>query len=568
MSMIHLLQRWAAALAVGVILFPVASFAAAPTITSFSPTSGPIGTTVVVKGTNLTTPTAVKFDGTTAKFTGSTSTQLTATVPATGAGTIAISTAGGTATSSAVFTVTPGVALTPTSGHPSLAVAMTGGGFGPYTAVDVYFDTVDTALATSNGKGVVSITVQVPKTSQPGTHWMTMVERANDYAAQAAFTVNTNWVMQGFSAANSGFNTFENTLTTDNVNQLGPQWKANISNYGNPAPILELNGNVYVINEEGLISTFSNTGTLLWTAKLPTFYYEQPAFTTSAGLMIFGNGSSVYAFKYNCRSDGGVCSPTWVTSLGTVTVTAGLTLFKGIVYVPGSDGSIHPLTPATGALGTSFYATDNTLGAVTTPIVFDLDGSYYYATGGTLQGYKSSGYYFTSTYASGVYISPITISGAAAFYTTSDGMVHSTFGWSQPTSSGGCNVAPVVANNLVFAGGCSSLSAFEASTGAPQWNLTGNNLDVTGLSFANGILYACEIDYVGAYDRYGDLLWTGGECNTAPVIANGTVLGSDAILAAYTLPGLSSNVVSPRPKAAELKPDLRLVPRQTLERIE
>jgi uncharacterized protein (DUF2345 family) len=81
--------------------------ASTPTITSFSPHSGPVGTSVTITGTNLTGATAVKFNGTTATITSNTATQIVATVPA-GAttGKITVTTAGGTATSATDFTVT------------------------------------------------------------------------------------------------------------------------------------------------------------------------------------------------------------------------------------------------------------------------------------------------------------------------------------------------------------------------------------------------------------------------------------------------------------------------------
>jgi len=81
-----------------------------PTITSFSPTTGPVGTQVVINGTGLTQTSKVTFGGVAATtFTVNSDTQITATVP-TGAvsGKIAITTPGGVARSSGSFTVTTG----------------------------------------------------------------------------------------------------------------------------------------------------------------------------------------------------------------------------------------------------------------------------------------------------------------------------------------------------------------------------------------------------------------------------------------------------------------------------
>ena len=83
-------------------------FMVTPQIISFSPTSGPVGTQVVITGVSLIQTTKVTFGGVAATaFTVNSDTQVTATVP-TGAksGKIAITTPGGTATSSTSFTVT------------------------------------------------------------------------------------------------------------------------------------------------------------------------------------------------------------------------------------------------------------------------------------------------------------------------------------------------------------------------------------------------------------------------------------------------------------------------------
>jgi len=79
-----------------------------PTILSFSPTSGPVGTQVTIMGVSLTQTTKVGFGGVPAtQFTVNSDTQVTATVPS-GAqtGKIAITTPGGKTWSTGVFTVT------------------------------------------------------------------------------------------------------------------------------------------------------------------------------------------------------------------------------------------------------------------------------------------------------------------------------------------------------------------------------------------------------------------------------------------------------------------------------
>jgi len=90
----------------GNLLSPL-KFKIVPTISSFSPTSGPVGTQVVIMGMSLLQTTAVKFGGVAAtSFTVNSNTQVTATVPA-GAvtGKIALTTAGGTVSTATVFTV-------------------------------------------------------------------------------------------------------------------------------------------------------------------------------------------------------------------------------------------------------------------------------------------------------------------------------------------------------------------------------------------------------------------------------------------------------------------------------
>jgi RHS repeat-associated protein len=130
-----------------------------PTITSFTPAEGPVGTSVTITGTNFDPVPAnntVTFNGVTATVTAATATSLTATVP-TGAttGPITVTTAAGTATSATNFTVLvpPSVTgFTPASGRTGNSVTVIGTNF------------VNVSAVTFNGIAATSFTVQTATT--------------------------------------------------------------------------------------------------------------------------------------------------------------------------------------------------------------------------------------------------------------------------------------------------------------------------------------------------------------------------------------------------------------------
>ncbi|MGB8309252.1 MAG: IPT/TIG domain-containing protein, partial [Methanoregula sp.] len=98
-----------------------ATFVAAPTISSISPTSGPIagGTSVAITGTSFTGATAVMFGSSQATtFTVNNATSLNATSPAGSAGTvnITVTTPGGSATISYTYIVPTITGISPASG--------------------------------------------------------------------------------------------------------------------------------------------------------------------------------------------------------------------------------------------------------------------------------------------------------------------------------------------------------------------------------------------------------------------------------------------------------------------
>jgi hypothetical protein len=112
--------------------FLPAGTAPAPTISGFSPGSGPVGTSVTITGSNLTGASSVRFfNNVSASFTVDSDTQITAAVPS-GAttGPISVTTLGGTATSSTNFTVSASAptisGISPSFGPEGTSVTITG----------------------------------------------------------------------------------------------------------------------------------------------------------------------------------------------------------------------------------------------------------------------------------------------------------------------------------------------------------------------------------------------------------------------------------------------------------
>jgi len=159
---------------------------AAPTVTSFAPTSGPVGTKVSVNGTGFTGATAVTFGGRAATFSVVSGTRITATVP-TGAttGKIAVTTPGGTATSAASFTVIPAPAITyftPTSGPAGTAVTLIGSALSGATAVSF-----NGAEATFSLISDTQITATVPAGATSGS--IAVTTPGGSGSSAASFTV-------------------------------------------------------------------------------------------------------------------------------------------------------------------------------------------------------------------------------------------------------------------------------------------------------------------------------------------------------------------------------------------
>jgi hypothetical protein len=119
-----------------------------PTLTSLSPTSGPVGTTVTLTGTDLAGATGVSFNGTAATtFSVVNSTTITATVPAgASTGAVSVTAPGSTATGPTFTVITDLVVTTTTTIQP-----------GTYTSLTVNSPGVGTLAGNVTVSGSVSV---------------------------------------------------------------------------------------------------------------------------------------------------------------------------------------------------------------------------------------------------------------------------------------------------------------------------------------------------------------------------------------------------------------------------
>jgi len=344
-----------------------------PTISSFAPTSGPAGTSVVITGTNFTGATAVRFGGVaTTTFTVNSATQITATVP-TGAatGAIQVTTAAGTATSSSSFTVTAGgptiTTFSPASGCVGSTVQINGTNLNGTTAV-----TFNGLSATFTQVSSTKVTATVPTGATSGRIAVTTpsgsTQSATDFTVTqcaptiVSFTptngpVGTSVVISGddftgtitvrFDGTNAAFVVNSDTQITATVPSGADTGRIAITNtIGTGTSSTD-----FVVTETPTITSFNpDTGSAGSTVTITGTNF------TGTSVVRF-NG--VAASTFNVQSDTRITAvvPTGATS-GRITVTnsAG-TATSGTDFTVAPVPSITSFTPGDGPVGTEVTIT-------------------------------------------------------------------------------------------------------------------------------------------------------------------------------------------------------------------
>ncbi|WP_132051187.1 MBG domain-containing protein [Pseudocnuella soli] len=191
-----------------------------PVISSFSPTSGPAGTTITIDGSYFTGATAVSIGGVPVTgFTVQSNTRIVATVPAgTINGAIAVTTAAGTGTSSASFSsaLPPAItSFTPTSALAGATITITGTNLTGATAVSIN----DVAVNSFTVVSATSITAVVANNNTTGKIKITTAGGTS--ITTGNFTVLKNPTISGFAALNKTYGDAPFQLTAPTSNSTG-----------------------------------------------------------------------------------------------------------------------------------------------------------------------------------------------------------------------------------------------------------------------------------------------------------------------------------------------------------
>ena len=190
----------------------------APTITSFTPTCGAVGSTVTITGTNLSGATNVSFNGVNAAVTSNSATQIVATVPAgVSNGKISITNTGGTVLSTGNFNLRP--ATSAISGNNIPCVGSTGSYSVTPTVGSTYAWTVPTGATIGTGAGTNAITVNFG-TATSGTISVTETNAAGCVGTPQSMAITLALSAGTVGAISGPANPCQGTTNTYSINPV------------------------------------------------------------------------------------------------------------------------------------------------------------------------------------------------------------------------------------------------------------------------------------------------------------------------------------------------------------
>jgi outer membrane protein assembly factor BamB len=388
--------------------------------------------------------------------------------------------------------------VSPRISPPSLPFTVKGKGFKPREVVDISFDDTLIGKANADPSGTFTKRVAVPADAPPGTHAVVGTGETSGLTAGANLTVRTNWPRFHFDAGHTGFNPYENVLSTTNVSTLVQKWAVPTAGGASPSPVVS-GGTVFVAPADGVVRALDPaTGATIW--------------SVDTGAAMSGAAPDVTG---------------------------------GVLYVGDENGVLWAIAAANGSVVWS-----HDLGSLieSTPVV--ADGLVYVNVlpKGTLAVEAATGEFVWQ--ASGVFggwpaviggVVYVTIDAISTYVEALDGRTGRER-WSALLCDEGCAAGPpAAAADRVFMRYAFDLLAFDAATGDLLWDAYPAPFSYSTPALAEGSVYASTIDdTVEAWDQVGGaLLWqqslNGGTDDSSPAVANGVLYvgAEDGSLHAY-----------------------------------
>lgn len=461
----------------------------------------------------------------------------------------------------------PSVTLSPAAGHPQQQFGVSGAGFSPNRAVDIYWDTTDEMLVSTNASGAFSShQIQAPADALPGTHWVTAVERDNGASAQAAFFVRTIWAEHGFSARGKRFNPYENVISPANAARLDVAWTFKTGDIVSSSPAVAY-GNVYIGSNDGkLYALDAITGAKKWSAQTGgTIQYSSPAVS---GSTVYVGSNDGYVWAFDTASG----AMKWKFLTGGYAGGGSPTVANGTVYIGATDGKLYALNASTGvqkwsaATGSAIYSAPAVSDGSVFVGSFDTDVYAFAAASGA--------YEWSTTTSGNVFASPVAAYGEIFVGSQGDdfyeldpdtGIGSSTHYGSYITSS-----AAAAYGYLYFADGNGVIHAV-SNRHQDIWDDNVGASIVASPAVANGVaVFADSNGNVYALDaQYGSILWSSNAGlyvdASSPAIADGRIyVGShNGRVYAYAIDGGNAAVYrrdANPPRMELLHPNRKLKP--------
>jgi hypothetical protein len=354
-----------------------------PTISNLNPTSGPVGASVTITGTNFGASqgtSTVTFNGTAASPTGWTASSIAVPVPAGATTGNVVVTVNGVSSSGTNFTVLPTPTITllnPNSGPIATPVTVTGTNFG--TSQGTSTITFNGIAATPTSWSATSIAAPVPNGATTGN----VIVTVNGVASSGvAFTVTSTAPsitnlnpLSGpvgtpvtITGVNFGASQGASTVTFNGTAATPTSWSA--TSIGVPVPTGATTGSVVVT-----VSGQSSNGiSFTVTPPPPSITNLNPTSgVVATSVIIAGANFSASQGTSTVTFNGTVGTPTaWSATSITVPVPAGATTGNVVVTVGGqaSNGisfsvipNITSLNPSSGVVGTPVTIAGASFGA-------------------------------------------------------------------------------------------------------------------------------------------------------------------------------------------------------------